>query len=343
MKKFFLYLALIAVFFACNDKSEPDDPTEIIDNSNLISVLKAIQNIEDKNTATRLEVSGDIGILDWLVIRNLPDELPAIEELVLHDLTVIPTRAFIMYDYEYGVTTHNTWLKKLIAPNVKTIKEYAFKDCTALEEVDLGENTTVIEPYAFANTNITSIHLPAVEFLPQGAFQSCYKLINVSMEKVTAIGADCFLGTKIKSIKMPNLKTIDDKAFSYTNLEKIHFPNVTSIGRYCFSGCLNLEEVVLESLEVLPESTFYGHGKLKKVVLPSVIYIHGRTFYSNNMLEVLELTSPLLITTEQGFMGYYVDYTQNITLYLNEINFPTPSELGKSMWRGYQWGSILKK
>lgn len=68
----------------------------------------------------------------------------------------------------------------MIPDNIETIKGKAFYRCTALSEVDFGTGLSEIESYAFANTGLENITLPAdLEILGNYAFSSCSDLLGV--------------------------------------------------------------------------------------------------------------------------------------------------------------------
>ena len=87
---------------------------------------------------------------------------------------------------------------------VTSIPDGAFKDCTNLTSVDLG-NVTSIGGSAFSNcTRLTSIDLSNVTSIDVSAFQGCTALTSVDLSSVTSyIGVGAFLGcTNLAHIRL---------------------------------------------------------------------------------------------------------------------------------------------
>ena len=126
---------------------------------------------------------------------------------------------------------------------------------------------------------------------------------------VTSIGESAFencLG--VTSVMKPisnnnSLTSIDDKAFSgCSNLEQVILNKVTSIGNDVFNGCSNLTQLKFESLAKIDENTFEGCTSLKSLTVSESCEIPSGAFLGFNDL-----------TVEKGETKYYVDADGNLT------------------------------
>ena len=82
-----------------------------------------------------------------------------------------------------------------------------------------ASNPTVISDYAFTNcSDLVRVNIPYVEGTPgEDAFYGCTKLANVTLG-TTAIPDEYFSGlTSLKTVVLPNVVTIGDKAFANTS------------------------------------------------------------------------------------------------------------------------------
>lgn len=115
----------------------------------------------------------------------------------------------------------------VIAENVTSIGESAFKGCSRLTNIELPEN---------------------VASIGESAFEGCSKLTNIELsENVTSIGESAFsFCSSLESIKIPNgVTNIEATTFSYcSKLTSVEIPNgVTSIGISAFASCWNLKNI----------------------------------------------------------------------------------------------------
>lgn len=145
----------------------------------------------------------------------------------------------------------DTYLKSLVVgTSVKSIKSWAFVNCSNLTNVEYLYGLKEISSQAFANcTGLTTLILP-------GSLQT--------------IGARAFEGCKnITTVRLPNsLKTIESEAFDNTGITTIIIPaSVDSIKRGAFGNIAGLTDVYVlgtntkcESQAFLPTSYTYGYS-----------------------------------------------------------------------------------
>lgn len=141
-------------------------------------------------------------------------------------------------------------LKTIVIIGGTSIGDNAFRDCTRLTSVTIGNSVTSIGNSAFgACSSLTSITIPdSVTSIGSYAFQVCSGLTSVTIgNRVTSIGSGAFGGcTGLTSVTISDsVKSIGDYAFSgCTGLMSITIPDsVTSIGSSAFEGCSSLTSI----------------------------------------------------------------------------------------------------
>lgn len=135
---------------------------------------------------------------------------------------------------------------------LKKLPEYAFVNCTSLEELILPDNLEQIE---------------------QGAFANCISLKTVKMPK------------------NHTLKFIEDSAFANTGLVSVVIPDgVEVIGECAFADCEYLESVVIPpSVKKIERGAFSRCRKLKSVSgIETVSEFGTDVFYGCGLLERLD-------------------------------------------------------
>ena len=211
-------------------------------------------------------------------------------------------------------------LKSLSIPDsVRQIGAYAFGYCRDLEEISIPEGVTdVYEGTFIACTSLKNVSLPESltsmgKWLGDGVFSGCSSLTQIVLpSNLKTIGANCFLGSKVKSITIPeSVLTIGMFAFkNCSSLSSVIFQGEkTSIGREAFYGC-GIKSVALpKQMKIIPEMAFYNCTSLIEVIFPptlesieymafrgcrlqeidlpsSVVSIAGEAFYNNNLEKI---------------------------------------------------------
>ena len=193
-------------------------------------------------------------------------------------------------------------LKSVTIPGgVKTIPAAAFAGCTSLVEVNLAEGVEIIASNAFldcyslnyivlpstlkeadrifSNSNygreadLTVVLSEGMEYIPDGLFEGCEILKNVSIpDSVKGIGDNAFLDcVSLEEINFPEgLDYIGDWAFkNCTSLYQIVIPNsLQKINRGAFYGCSSLVSVTFsDDLEIIDENSFQNSTSLENDVI----------------------------------------------------------------------------
>ena len=174
---------------------------------------------------------------------------------IYYDLNNDDKTASVTYMGLYSSDNKDAYVGNIIIPesttyngttySVTSIGEYAFRGCSGLTSVSIGNSVTSIGNVAFDRcSGLTSVTIPnSVTSIGEYAFYFCFGLTTVTIpNSVTSIG---------------------ESAFSYcSGLTSVTIPNsVTSIGDWAFRGCSELTKLV--SLAVEPP--ICGEGVFEKV------------------------------------------------------------------------------
>ena len=177
-----------------------------------------------------------IAVLLCSVMANAHDfEVDGIYYNILSDTTVEVTYRGSEYDlydeYSGSVTipssaTHNTNIY-----SVTSIGESAFRQCSNLSTVIIGDNVDIIDNYAFSEcSGLTSVTIPnSVTCISVGAFLGCSSIIDITIpNSVTRICNYAFQDCK--------------------RLSSVYIPNsVKDIGHGPFYNCPSLTSIVVAS------------------------------------------------------------------------------------------------
>lgn len=176
----------------------------------------------------------------------------------------------------------------------------AFDGCSKLTSLNNIQVLEGIGDYAFRNTGLTSVFVPAtLSVLGSAPFYGC-KIEDIELESgstefvqkdgaiydvamttlimyplgfegdvvipetVTELNSGVFAGSRISSITLPNaLRNVADQSFKgCTNLKSvISDGGITSVGKEAFAGCESLSTITLAgSLSKISEAAFSGSG-----------------------------------------------------------------------------------
>ena len=182
--------------------------------------------------------------------------------------------------------------------DLEEIGTWAFSDSN-LESVNIPASCHNFS-YAFIGTNLRQVNIPeGITEISPAAFASCYNLENISLPStLKAIGKQAFsycLG--LREIVLPEgLTSVDEYAFVASALTSVVIPeNVSSLGEGAFALCSNMTEAVVKSnVKSLPVAMFDRCSSLEKVVLPETVECIGAyAFWNDFALKEINFPSGL--------------------------------------------------
>lgn len=196
----------------------------------------------------------------------------------------------------------NSFIKEISFYNVEKICDNAFKNCSQLTSVNMGEGTTIIGTEAFYGSGLTSVEFPqSTKEIGPGAFAFCESLQKIDLSKITTspakideyafYNAIALNEVNVMKASSPNvtvnIDTIGDGAFavysgvvgsmkSFTFPSKISkaYDGDTGFGDCVLAGRTNLETVVMPADfgrangAKVPDNTFYNCFNLSCVEFP---------------------------------------------------------------------------
>lgn len=257
-------------------------------------------------------VSGNLNNDDWNTLKSMTN----LVELDISGMAVtsIPSSAF---ENKWGLEKivlpkkletigyaafRGTGLKEIELPeNLTTLDSYAFQSCSSLANVKMSGKVTGISGYCFQECrNLQKVELAeGLQVIHNGAFYLCNSLQSINFPStLTLIDYDSFNGTDLREIDIPaSVENINYRAFcDNKNLKKVTFrEGLINIGASTFSGCESIDSIVCPStLRMIDNSGFQNCKSLKKVQLnEGLVSINANAFRNCSNLTDIVLPSTL--------------------------------------------------
>jgi hypothetical protein len=272
MKKNILFLVILIISsYGCTKNDAPLNNTNVV-NVKTARTLSSLLTTEQKDTITKLTITGTIDARDFVTMR---DSMPALAVL---DISAVNIAAYNGDDGTYTDTFYpantvpeysfsNNKFTSITLPNsVISIGSDAFYYCSGLTSITIPSSVTFIGDSAFSNCNgMTSVTIPSsVTSIGDYAFEDCFGLTSVTIpSSETSIGDYAFWNCfGLTSITIPSSVTsIGQGAFmACSGLTSVTIPSsVTSIGSVAFYYCSGLTSVTIpSSVTSIGELAFYG-------------------------------------------------------------------------------------
>jgi hypothetical protein len=230
-----------------------------------------------------------------------------------------------------------------------TLKDWLFSDSNHSHLISVIDNGSCIsyvgycsfaastQAWAEVPTILTTVDLPGVITIGDGAFYLCYSLSSVNLPKMTRAGAWSFTGIiSAPSLSFPSCTYMDWGCIAMTDtdwnplpnvLTSLYLPVLETAEETCFACLTELTELNLPELKTGGKSWIFfndGHSwnpiphKLTTVNAPKLETTGIRSFY--NWTGLTSVDFPLLTTIgEESFYG---------CISLNSFNLPSLSSIG---------------
>lgn len=249
-------------------------------------------------------VSGNLNNDDWNTLKSMTN-------LVELDISGMAVASIPSYTFD------NKWgLEKIVLPKkLETIGYGAFRG-TGLKEIELPENLTTLDSYAFHNcTSLVSVKMSGkLTGISGYCFQECRNLQKVELAEGLQVIHDgaFYCCNSLQSIKFPStLTSIGNESFYENDLREIDIPgSVENINRYAFYRNKNLKKVTFrEGLINIGASTFSECESIDSIVCPSTLrMIDNSGFQSCKNLKKVQLNEGLVSINTNAFA-----YCSNLT------------------------------
>ena len=182
-----------------------------------------------------------------------------------------------------------------IPDSVDSIYDGAFKDCSSLETVTLGEGVAYIGLDSFANTKIKSIHLGQAVYSITGAFRNCNALETITIDPAnTALKTDgnaVYLKTNyVLDISMELGYMLEYYIPSKAQGTVQLLSDVYMINSYAFYGCKDLKEVKAGTLVAIDVAAFANSG-IEKLSATALMFVYDSAFKNCKNLTDITLDS----------------------------------------------------
>ena len=234
----------------------------------------------------------------------------------------------------------NTTITSISLPSsIKKINQYAFRDCTSLNTINMYGGTLSITNDAFEGCtglarvyyNGTMAEWCAIDFGGDEATPMCYATdlyINNTLvsrntlsipEGVTSIGNYTFYNfQRITAVSLPSsgLLSIGNSAFKKCiNLSSVVIPNsVTALGKNAFMECTKLATVTVGAgIQNIDYCTFSSCSALINVTIPNSVTVIGESAFSS-CTSLVNIVLPNAVTTIRDGAFSHCTKLQSVTL-----------------------------
>ena len=215
---------------------------------------------------------------------------------------------------------NSTSLTQVIFPSpskVKTVSNFAFRDCSSLPNITIPNGVTTIGDKAFEDcSSLAQITIPeSVASIGSRAFWNCDSLQSLSVPKaVTTIESQlCYGCAALAAVDLPGVKTIGLQAFDYCpSLTNVNLAEgLTSIGDNAFDGCNMLSNIIFPStLTTIGSNAFVVSASVATVIpfnpgtAASITYI-GNSAFSYSGITDIRIGENAILQDDYGkqFMG----------------------------------------
>lgn len=300
--------------------SKPIDLYSLVMQSNAVPSID-INGFDGMRFADKLGVSKDIYSLPSDVFIQRENKLPLEIECDNN-----------AYGFEIENVGNNVELRKyiekreyrgkvVIPAGVTHICKGAFKQCKAME-LDMPDTVVYLGDSSFSHSKLIKINLSKnVKAIPLECFYSSY-IEEIDLTHITSIDNLAFSNSNIKEVVLrAPIVQIGYEAFKgCSNLKKFeHAGTLKKIRHHAFDGCKNLLDFDLSSVETIEKMAFHDTGLVKVVINGNVRYLQTGTF-TGAVEEVVLLDGMYKIAGDAASNIYNRPITWNIPKSVTNID-----------------------
>ena len=163
---------------------------------------------------------------------------------------------------------------------------YILASCRKLRKVDILNDISTIEKYAFDSCGLASFTVPkSVTTIEEYAFQYSNLQEVILQDGLLSIGKRAFFDARfLEKVSFPNsLVSISDEAFFWSGITEAYLPDsLTSIGKKAFYSCDNLSTIRLSpNCKFLADSAFRTNSATI-IEIPDGVEVIGLGAFANN-------------------------------------------------------------
>lgn len=212
-------------------------------------------------------------------------------------------------------------------PSNTTISTYQYNGRKNIRSINTNKLTGTMGNYAFQNcSGIEEVNLPNITTLGTYAFQYCSRLKKATFGNITRIPDYAFSSCPLEQLNnLENITYLGTSALSGTHLGDVNMPNLTTIsGGYVFSSS-KITSFKAEKLTTIYYAAFQSASNLTKLDLPNVTTVSGGSNLCERCTNLVEVNMPSLKSTGSGGCFKYCTSLININLenvtYINTYDF----------------------
>lgn len=155
-------------------------------------------------------------------------------------------------EIKFNTTKFPKSLVSVKGDNVKSLGTNTFADLYALKSVDMKNLVSIGKSCFSGCKSLKEITINKVTLLEDYAFLECEALTVLNFESLEISSAsDVFSYSGLVHFTAKNLISLDDSFFANAhNLEWVYTPNLSSLGKGLFRGCLRLKYCELGTLDI---------------------------------------------------------------------------------------------
>jgi hypothetical protein len=239
--------------------------------------------------------------------------------------TTTETLTITSGDVKYLGTTRNLNLKMLIIrPEVTSIEDSAFRECTSLTSVSVLAKVDKIKSYTFYKcSNLTSIELSStIKTLGQNSFAYCSSLGQIDLgSSIATIEKNAFKDCKaLASVRVKsNVKSIGESAFeNCTALTTLNIGSgLNSLDLSAFMGCTSIKFITIDeantayafengALLTANKKTLikFVNAEATEYTVPDTVeVINAQAFYGNLLLESIIISNSVKTIGAEAFLN----------------------------------------